>query len=61
MKRSFMEKISLFGKIRSVFDRKQKIQLLVLGIMIFIGGILETLGVGAMRSEEHTSELQSQR
>ena len=43
-----MEKISLFGKIRSVFDRKQKIQLLVLGIMIFIGGILETLGVGAM-------------
>ncbi len=48
MKRSFMEKISLFGKIRSVFDRKQKIQLLVLGIMIFIGGILETLGVGAM-------------
>lgn len=48
MKRSFMEKISLFGKIRSIFDRKQKFQLLMLGIMIFIGGILETLGVGAM-------------
>lgn len=43
-----MEKISLFGKIRSIFDRKQKFQLLMLGIMIFIGGILETLGVGAM-------------
>ncbi len=43
-----MEKISLFGKIRSIFDRKQKLQLLMLGIMIFIGGILETLGVGAM-------------
>lgn len=43
-----MEKISLFRKIRSIFDRKQKFQLLMLGIMIFIGGILETLGVGAM-------------
>lgn len=43
-----MKKIGLFGKIRSIFNRKQKFQLLVLGIMIFIGGILETLGVGAM-------------
>ena len=43
-----MKKTSLFGKIRYIFDRKQKIQLFVLGIMIFIGGLLETLGVGAM-------------
>lgn len=43
-----MKKISLLGKISSIFDRKQKIQLILLGVMIFIGGILETLGVGAM-------------
>lgn len=47
-KRSFMKKVSLFEKIRSIFNRKQKLQLFVLGIMIFVGGILETLGVGAM-------------
>lgn len=43
-----MKKTSLFTKIRYIFDRKQKIQLVILGIMIFIGGLLETLGVGAM-------------
>ncbi len=43
-----MKKTSLFGKIRSIFDRKQKKQLMVLGVMIFIGGLLETLGVGGM-------------
>lgn len=43
-----MRKIGLFGKIRSIFDRKQKVQLVVLGVMIFIGGILETLGVSGM-------------
>lgn len=43
-----MKETSLFGKIRSIFDRKQKKQLMVLGIMIFIGGLLETLGVGGM-------------
>lgn len=43
-----MKKVGLFGKIRGIFDRKQKIQLVVLGFMIFIGGILETLGVGGM-------------
>ena len=43
-----MKKTSLFGKISYIFDRKQKLQLIVLGIMIFIGGLLETLGVGAM-------------
>lgn len=43
-----MKKVGLLGKIRSIFDRKQKIQLVVLGVMIFIGGILETLGVSGM-------------
>ena len=47
-KRKGMKKVGLFGKIRGIFDRKQKIQLVVLGFMIFIGGILETLGVGGM-------------
>lgn len=42
------KKISLFQKISYIFDRKQKVQLFFLGIMIFIGGFLETLGVGAM-------------
>ena len=43
-----MNKVTLFGKIRYIFDKKQKMQLMVLGVMIFIGGLLETLGVGAM-------------
>lgn len=43
-----MKKTSLFKKISYIFDRKQKMKLLLLGVMIFIGGILETLGVSAM-------------
>ncbi|MCM1125441.1 MAG: ABC transporter ATP-binding protein/permease [Lachnospiraceae bacterium] len=43
-----MDNVSMIKKIRYIFDRKQKLQLLVLGIMIFIGGFLEMLGVGAM-------------
>lgn len=39
---------SFIKKISYIFDRKQKLQLAVLGVMIFIGGFLETLGVGAM-------------
>ena len=46
--RSSMKKVNLLGKINYIFDRKQKIQLGILGVMIFIGGLLETLGVGAM-------------
>ena len=42
------KKITLLAKIRYIFDRKQKIQLCGLGVMIFFGGLLETLGVGAM-------------
>ena len=43
-----MKKVTLLGKIRGIFDRKQKVQLVILGVMIFIGGILETLGVSGM-------------
>ena len=43
-----MKKTGLFKKISYIFDRKQKLQLVGLGVMIFIGGLLETLGVGAM-------------
>ena len=43
-----MKKVSLLGKINYIFDKKQKRQLIGLGIMIFIGGILETLGVSGM-------------
>ena len=43
-----MKKITLLGKVRAIFDRKQKWQLVGLGIMIFSGGLLETLGVSAM-------------
>lgn len=43
-----MESTGLLKKISYIFDRKQKIQLGILGVMIFVGGLLETLGVGAM-------------
>ncbi len=42
------ENLSLFHKIRYIFDRRQKKQFIVLGIMILIGGIFETLGVSMM-------------
>lgn len=38
----------MLKKIREIFDRRQKTQLIILGGMIFIGGLLETLGVSAM-------------
>ncbi len=43
-----MEKVSLFTKLSYILDKKQKRQFIILGIMIFIGGALETLGVSAM-------------
>ena len=43
-----MNNKGLFTKIRAIFDRKQKLKLATLGLMIFFGGILETLGVGVM-------------
>lgn len=47
-KNSDSKRVSLLGKINYIFDKKQKFQLVILGVMIFIGGILETLGVSAM-------------
>lgn len=38
----------MFGKLMAVFNRKQKMHLGLLGIMIFVGGIVEILGVSAM-------------
>lgn len=38
----------MLQKINYIFDKKQKLMFIVLGILIFIGGILETLGVGTM-------------
>jgi ABC-type multidrug transport system fused ATPase/permease subunit len=35
-------------KLSYIFDRKQKIQVVLLGIMIFIGGIFETLSVSTL-------------
>lgn len=42
------KKPSILKKLNYIFDRKQKRQLAGLGVMIFFGGIIETLGVGAM-------------
>jgi ABC-type multidrug transport system fused ATPase/permease subunit len=43
-----MKQPNLLKKINGIFDKKQKRQLVLLGIMIFFGGILETLGVSTM-------------
>lgn len=43
-----MKQPNLLQKINAIFDGKQKRQLVILGVMIFIGGFLETLGVSAM-------------
>lgn len=42
------KKITMLHKISYLFDRKQKIQCLGLGVLILIGGLLETLGVSMM-------------
>ena len=42
------ESLNLFSKINYIFDKKQKRMLVVLGIMIIIGGLFETLGVGML-------------
>ncbi|MBR4831618.1 MAG: ABC transporter ATP-binding protein [Butyrivibrio sp.] len=42
------KKISLFKKLRYIFDKKQKGQLLILAVLIVIGGLLETGGVGML-------------
>lgn len=43
-----MKKVSLLSKLNYIFDRKEKLFLILLGFMILIGGVLETLGVSAM-------------
>ncbi len=43
-----VEKISLLNKINFIFDKKQRGQLGILGIMILLGGVFETLGVSMM-------------
>lgn len=42
------KKITMLQKIGYLFDRKQKMQFVGLGILILIGGLLETLGVSMM-------------
>lgn len=42
------KKITMLQKIGYLFDRKQKIQFIGLGVLILIGGLLETLGVSMM-------------
>ena len=42
--------ISLIKKIRFVLDKKQKKQFAILGVLILIGGFLETLGISALMS-----------
>ena len=39
---------SLFHKLNYIFDKKQKRQFLLLGVMILIGGLFETLGVSML-------------
>ena len=41
-------KVTMLQKIAYLFDKKQKIQCLGLGVLILIGGLLETLGVSMM-------------
>ncbi|WP_026656681.1 ABC transporter ATP-binding protein [Butyrivibrio sp. AE3003] len=42
------KKVSLFSKLRYIFDRKQKGQLVVLAVLILIGGIFETFSISMM-------------
>ncbi|MBQ5849310.1 MAG: ABC transporter ATP-binding protein, partial [Lachnospiraceae bacterium] len=40
--------MDIVKKLRYILDRKQKINICFLGVMIFIGGLLETLSVSAI-------------
>ncbi|WP_026650904.1 ABC transporter ATP-binding protein [Butyrivibrio proteoclasticus] len=48
LNRSDAKKVSLLQKINYIFDKKQKTHLFLLGIMILIGGVFETLSVSMM-------------
>lgn len=43
-----MKKVSLMKKIAYIFDHKQRIQLIIIGIMILISGALETVSLSAL-------------
>jgi ABC-type multidrug transport system fused ATPase/permease subunit len=40
--------MDIIKKLRYILDRKQKLNICALGVMVFIGGVLETLGVSAL-------------
>ena len=40
--------MDIFKKLNYILDKKQKVNIALLGVMIFIGGLLETLSVSAM-------------
>jgi ABC-type multidrug transport system fused ATPase/permease subunit len=40
--------MDIIKKLRYILDKKQKINICILGVMVFIGGVLETLGVSAL-------------
>jgi len=42
------KKVSLFSKLRYIFDRKQKGQLVILAVLILFGGIFETFSISMM-------------
>ncbi len=42
------ESMDIFNKIRHILDKSQKREMVVLGIMIFFGGIVEFLGVSSL-------------
>ena len=48
IKEENQEQVTLLKKIAYLFDKKQRLQIVGLAIMILIGGILETLSVSIM-------------
>lgn len=40
--------MNVLKKLGGILERRQKIQILILGILIFVGGVMETIGVSAM-------------
>ena len=40
--------MDIIRKMRYILDRKQKIHICFLGVLIFIGGLLETVSVSAV-------------
>lgn len=48
IKEEKQEQVSLIKKIAYLFDKKQRLQMAGLAVMILIGGVLETLSVSIM-------------